>query len=48
MKDLGPLTYVLGPKAHQSAKGIVLNYDKFILDMIDMAGLQSFTPIVTP
>ena len=48
MKDLGPLTYFLGLEVHQSAKGIVLNQHKYDLDLIDMAGLQSSTPVDTP
>ena len=48
MKDLGPLTYFLGLKVHQSTKGIVLNQYKYTPDLIDMAGLQNFALVDTP
>lgn len=47
MKDLGPLTFFLGLKVHQSAKDIFINQHKYIVDLIEMADLQKCTPVDT-
>ena len=47
MKDLGPLTYFLGLKVHQSEKGLILNQHKYAMGLIEMAGLQNSTPVDT-
>ena len=48
MKDLGPLNYFLGLEVHLSTKGIVLNQHKYIVDIIDLAGLAASAPVDTP
>ena len=48
MKDLGPLTYVLGLEVHHSDKDLVLDRHKYALDLIEMASLQNSTLVDTP
>lgn len=48
MKDLDPLTYFFGVEVHQSEKGLILDQQKYGLDLIEMAGLQHSTPMDTP
>ena len=48
MKDLGPLTYLLGLDAPQFRKGHFLNQYKYVTDLIELAGLHRATPVDTP
>ena len=47
MKDLGQLTYFLGLEVHHRTQGIFVNQHKYILDLIDLAGLANSIPIDT-
>ena len=40
MKDLGPLTYILGLEVHTDSTGIFLNQHKYTKDLITLASLQ--------
>ena len=48
MKDLGQLTYFLGLEVHHWASGIFVNQDKYIQDLITLAGLEDTSSIDTP
>ncbi|RDX67713.1 Copia protein, partial [Mucuna pruriens] len=47
MKELGHLTYFLGLEVHYHLEGIFLNQQKYIQDLIQLAGLTNSTPIDT-
>lgn len=42
------MTFFLDLKIHQSANGILINQQKYITDVIDLANLKKFTPVDTP
>jgi len=48
MKDLGQLTYFLGLEVHHRSNGIFLNQQKYIQDLIKLAGLAGTTSVDTP
>ena len=48
IKDLGPLTYLLGLEVQQTKKGIFLHEHKYVTNLIALAGLQDSTPVDTP
>lgn len=48
MKDLGQLTYFLGLEIHYRYNGIFLNQQKYIQDLISLAGLNGNTSVDTP
>ncbi|KAL3523634.1 hypothetical protein ACH5RR_016468 [Cinchona calisaya] len=48
MKDLGQLTYFLGLEVHHRPQGIFLNQQKYIQDLVDVAGLTNTTSVDTP
>jgi len=48
MKDLGQLTYFLGLEVHHRSNGIFLNQQKYIQDLIKLAGLAGTTLVDTP
>ncbi|KAL3502083.1 hypothetical protein ACH5RR_036532 [Cinchona calisaya] len=48
MKDLGQLTYFLGLEVHHRPQGIFLNQQKYIQDLVDVAGLTNTTSVETP
>lgn len=47
MKDLGPLTYVLDLEGHQSKKGLILDQNKYTMDIIEMVVILHSTPADT-
>ena len=48
MKELDLLTYFLGLEVQQSMKGLFLLQHKFVIDLIELAGLHGATPVDTP
>jgi len=48
MKELGRLTYFLGLEVHYHQKGVFLNQQKYIQDLVQLAGLTNASPIDTP
>lgn len=48
LKDLGELKYFLGIEVLRSAKGVILNQIKYILELISETGLTGAKPAFTP
>ena len=48
MKDLGPLTYFLGLEVHHRPQGTFLNQHKYIIDLVQLAGLTNINYVDTP
>ena len=48
MTYLGPLTYFLGFEVHHRPQGIFLNQHKYIMDLVQLAGLTNTNPVDTP
>eukprot|EP00268_Persea_americana_P069010 TRINITY_DN9713_c0_g2_i1.p1 TRINITY_DN9713_c0_g2~~TRINITY_DN9713_c0_g2_i1.p1 ORF type:complete len:230 (+),score=29.01 TRINITY_DN9713_c0_g2_i1:27-692(+) len=48
IKDLGPLHYFLGLEIQQNSNGLFINRHKYTVDLIDLADLQSSSPVDTP
>lgn len=47
MKDLGPLNYFLGLEVHKLPQGLLIDQQKYILDLIHQARLQNTPPVDT-
>ena len=48
MKDLGQLTYFLGLEVHYRSHGLFVNHNKYIQDLITLAGLEDTSSVDTP
>lgn len=48
IKDLSPLTYVLGLGVHKSSKGLFINQHKYTKHHIAVAKLENSSPVDTP
>lgn len=48
MKDLSPLTYLLGLEVHIDSLDIFLNQHKYIQDLFSLAGLQDSPSVDIP
>jgi transposase InsO family protein len=48
MKELGRLTYFLGLEVHYQSEGIFLNQQKYIKDLVQLAGLTNSNSVDTP
>jgi hypothetical protein len=48
LKDLGPLSYLLGIEVNQAADGICLSQVKYTMDLLKHAGMLSCKLVVTP
>jgi len=48
MKELGHLTYFLGLEVHYHHEGVFLTQQKYIQDLVQLAGLTNATPVDTP
>ncbi|XP_004292511.1 PREDICTED: uncharacterized mitochondrial protein AtMg00810-like [Fragaria vesca subsp. vesca] len=48
IKDLGPLKYFLGIEIDQSPHSLFLNQRKYVVDLLDEAGMKDIKPARTP
>lgn len=48
IKDMGPAHYFLGMEVARGASGIVLNQRKYVLDLVQSAGLSGCIAVTTP
>ncbi|PRQ17191.1 putative RNA-directed DNA polymerase [Rosa chinensis] len=48
IKDLGPLKYFLGIEMDHSSNGMFLNQRKYVVDLLDEAGMKESKPARTP
>uniref|UniRef100_A0A803M5N9 Retrotransposon Copia-like N-terminal domain-containing protein n=1 Tax=Chenopodium quinoa TaxID=63459 RepID=A0A803M5N9_CHEQI len=48
IKDLGEMRYFMGLEVSKFSKGTLLNQRKFILDVLEFAGLSDYKPVTAP
>ena len=48
MKDLSELKYFLGIEVSRSKKGIFLSQRKYVLDLLNVTGMTTYSPASTP